>query len=84
MHRIFVFTIGLALIGVVVAGLVAPISASAGRATNPCPPSSPRRSGGISEMVSCGERGVRGNRAQFVSAITRPAGDRPFLSQLQH
>jgi hypothetical protein len=60
------------------------ISASAAHATQSCSFISPQRTGGVSEMASCGKRGVRGNRAQFVGAITRPAGNRPFLSQLAH
>ena len=77
-------TIKLALIGVVIAGLVAPISAAGRRAQHSCSLISPQRSGGISEMASCGNSGVKGNRAEFVAAITRPAANRPFLSQLAH
>jgi len=84
MQRISTLAIKLSLVGVVVAGLVAPISSSAGHAANQCSYISPRRSGGISEMAACGTSGVRGDRAQFVKAITRPAGNRPFLSQLAH
>jgi hypothetical protein len=64
-------TIKLALIGVVVACLVAPISAPAGHVSS-CPLASPKRSGGISEMASCGNAGLKGNRAEFVKAINRP------------
>jgi len=84
MHRNFKLGIKLAFVGVVVAAVVAPISASAGHGTKACPIISPRRSGGISEMASCGTSGVRANRAQFVRAITRAAENRPFLSQLAH
>jgi hypothetical protein len=77
--------IKLLLIGVVIAGLAAPISASARQARLPsCSIVSPQRSGGISEMASCGKWGVRGDRAQFVRAITRPVENRNFLSQLAH
>jgi hypothetical protein len=74
----------LTLVGVVVAGFVAPISASGGNAPHSCPLVSPQRNGGISEMASCGTQGVRDDRAQFVRAITRPVGHRAFLSQLAH
>ena len=77
-------TIKLALIGVVVAGFVAPISAAARHASHSCSLISPQRSGGISEMSSCGNSGVKGNRAEFVAAITRPIANRAFLSQLAH
>jgi hypothetical protein len=61
------------------------ISASAGHAPlHSCSIVSPQRSGGISEMASCGKWGVRGNRAQFVRATTRPVENRYFLSQLAH
>jgi hypothetical protein len=77
--------IKLVLVGVVAAGLGAPISAFAGHARlHSCPIVSPQRSGGISEMASCGKWGVRGDRAQFVVAITRPVENRNFLSQLAH
>jgi hypothetical protein len=77
--------IKLALLGVAIAGLVALISASAGHARlHSCSIVSPQRNGGISEMASCGKWGVRGNRAQFVKAITRPVENRNFLSQLVH
>jgi hypothetical protein len=84
MHRIFMLVIKFAVIGVVVGGLVAPISASAGNGPHSCSFISPHRTGGISEMATCGKWGVRGNRTQFVRAITRSAGDPPFLSQLAH
>lgn len=71
-------TVKAAVIGVAVTALVAPISAS-GRDTHRCSVS-PQRSGGISEMAPCGTLGERGNRGQFVTAITR-AG---FLSRLAH
>ena len=80
MHQIFMLATKLALVGVVVASLVAPISASAGHATNPCSLISPRRTGGISEMASCGTQGVRDDRAQFVRAINYadvPGAKRP-------
>jgi hypothetical protein len=76
--------IKLAQIGVAIAGLVAPISASAGHAPYSCPFVSPQRSGGISEMASCGKSGVKGNRVQFVKAINRPVENRNFLSRLAH
>ena len=77
--------IKLAYIGVAIAGLVAPISASAvGHAPYSCPFVSPQRSGGISEMASCGKSGVKGNRVQFVKAINRPVENRYFLSRLAH
>jgi hypothetical protein len=73
------------LVGLVVAAVVAPISASAGHASRAaCSSASPQRSGGISEMVACGNSGVRGNRAEFVSAISRPVVKPAFLSQLAH
>jgi hypothetical protein len=84
MHLKFKLGAKVAFVGVVVAAVVAPIAASAGHGTNACTPISPRRSGGISEMASCGTSGVSGDRAQFVRAITRPAENRPFLSQLAH
>jgi hypothetical protein len=77
-------TIKLALIGVVAAGLVAPISASAGHAPHSCQFVSPQRSGGMSEMASCGTSGVKANRVQFVRALNRPVEDRNFLSRLAH
>lgn len=64
------FSTKLALVGVVAASLVAPISASGGNASQACPLVSPHRGGGISEMASCGTQGVREDRAQFVRAIT--------------
>jgi len=78
---------------VTIGALVAALSASASAAghgvrahhdLNSCSFISPQRSGGISEMASCGRSGVRGNRAEFMRAITRPVGNRPFLSQLAH
>ena len=77
-------TVKLALIGVVAVALVAPISASAGHTRHSCSFISPQRSGGVSEMAACGKSGVKGNRAQFVWAITRPAENPAFLSQLTH
>jgi hypothetical protein len=75
----------LALGAVVVAGLIAPISASAAYAPPVrCPIISSLRSGGISEMATCGKSGVRGNRVQFVKAINRPVENRYFLSRLAH
>jgi hypothetical protein len=74
----------LALSAVVVAGLIAPISASAEHAPHSCPHASPQRSGGISEMAACGKSGVKGNRVQFVRAINRPVENRYFLSRLAH
>ena len=78
-------TVTLAFVGViaVVVALVAAISASAGRATHPCS-FSPKRSGGISEMAPCGTMGLRGNRKQFVAAITRPVANQYFLARLPH
>ena len=64
------FSTKLAYIGVVAASLIAPISASAGHAQHSCSPVAAQRSGGISEMASCGTQGVRDDRAQFVRAIT--------------
>lgn len=61
-----------------------PISWSPGHASQPCVLISPKRSGGISEMASCGKWGVRGNRSQFVRAIDTPVASRAFLSQLAH
>jgi len=43
-----------------------------------------KRQGGISEMVSCGKQGLKGNREQFVKAVTRPVEKRAFLWQLAH
>jgi hypothetical protein len=65
-----------AIIGLAVALLGIPVSASAGqvRHTYSC----------YSEMVSCGKQGVKGNRAQFVAAITQPVEKHPFLWQLAH
>ena len=77
-------TIKLPLVGVVVAGFVAPISAPAGHALYSCPLVSPQRGGGMSEMAACGMSGVKGNRVQFVKAISRPVEDRNFLSRLAH
>jgi len=57
---------------------------SAAQNLNSCSFISPQRSGGISEMAPCARWGLRGNRAQFVRAITRPVGNRAFLSQLAH
>jgi hypothetical protein len=75
----------LALSAVVVAGLIAPISAFADEhAPHSCPHASPQRSGGISEMAACGKSGVRGNRVQFVKAINQPVENRYFLSRLAH
>jgi len=67
----------LALIGLVIAALGVPASAAAvhGRHSHACQ--------SLSEMVSCGKHGVRGNRAQFVAAISRPV-DNAFLWQLPH
>jgi hypothetical protein len=76
--------IELIIVGLLVASVVAPISASAGHAPRACSTASPQRSCGISEMVSCGKSGVRGNRAEFVSAISRPVVKPAFLSQLGH
>jgi hypothetical protein len=68
----------LAIIGLVVAVLGMPISASAGhlRHTHSCV--------SLSEVVSCGKQGVKGNRAQFVAAIARPVENSAFLHQLAH
>ena len=62
----------LALIGLVIAALGVPASATAvhERHSHACQ--------SLSEMVSCGKHGVRGNRAQFVAAISRPV-DNAFL-----
>jgi hypothetical protein len=67
----------LMIIGFVAAALSMPIAASAGH---------PRHQGcsSASEMVACGKQGVKGNRAQFVAAITRPVGNNAFLWQLAH
>lgn len=67
-----------ALIAAVIAALGVPFSASAGhlRHSHPCV--------SLSEMVSCGKQGVKGNRAQFVAATTRPVEDSYFLRQLAH
>jgi hypothetical protein len=61
-----------------------PISMSIGHVTHSCSFISRQRTGGISEMASCGKSGVRGNREQFVRAITRHIENRYFLSQLPH
>lgn len=76
----------LVTIGALVGALTASASAAGHgvRALNSCSSISPQRSGGISEMASCGSQGIRGNRAQFVKAIKRPVGNRAFLSQLAH
>jgi hypothetical protein len=68
----------LVIIGLAVAVLGTPITASAGhlRHSAAC--------GSLSEMVSCGKQGVKGSRAQFVAATTRPVGKHPFLWQLAH
>jgi hypothetical protein len=68
----------LAISGIVVAVLGLPVSASAGHLRHPSSCVS------VSEMVACGKHGVKGNRAQFVAAITRPVGKHPFLWQLAH
>jgi hypothetical protein len=76
----------LAVIGLAVACLAVAASSSAGRANHPgdCYGSAWQpRAGGISELVSCGSRGVSSTRAQFVEAVTRPV-DQPFLRQLRH
>ena len=77
----------LAVIGLAVASLAVAASSSAGQVrhhSGACYGSDwQRRAGGISEMVSCGSRGVSGTRAQFVEAATRPV-DRPFLWRLAH
>jgi hypothetical protein len=76
----------LAVIALAVAGLAAAAPSFAGRAHYPgaCYGSAgPSRDGGISELVSCGSRGVSGSRSQFVKAVSRPV-DRPFLGQLRH
>jgi hypothetical protein len=69
----------LAIVGLAAAVLGMPISASAShlRHSHSCV--------SYSEMVSCGKQGVKGNRAQFVAAITRPVGGTtPFLWELPH
>jgi len=68
----------LVIIAFVVTLFDAPISASAGdlRHSHPCV--------SLAEMVSCGTQGVKGNRAQFVSAITRRVESNTFLEQLPH
>jgi hypothetical protein len=68
----------LAIIGLVVAVLGLPISASADRTQHRAACVS------ISEMVPCGKLGVRGDRAQFMAAVTRPVEHRAFLWQLAH
>jgi len=68
----------LTIVGLFVAVLGLPVSASAGH---------PRHGPAcvsVSEMVSCGKQGVKGNRAQFVAAITRPVENTTFLRQLAH
>jgi hypothetical protein len=67
----------LAIIGLV-AVLGLPVSVSAGHLRHR--PSCVS----VSEMVSCGKQGVKGNRAQFVAAITRPVENTAFLRQLPH
>jgi hypothetical protein len=66
----------LAVIGVGVASLAVAASSAAGpvrQHSGACYGSAwQRRSGGISELVSCGSHGVSGTRAQFVEAVTRP------------
>lgn len=77
----------LAVIGLAVASLAVAASSSAGQVrhhSGVCYGSEwERPAGGISEMVSCGSRGVSGTRAQFVEAATRPV-DQPFLWRLAH
>jgi hypothetical protein len=76
----------LAVIGLAVVCLAVAAPCSAGRVNHPggCYGSAwQRRAGGISELVSCGSRGVSGTRTQFVEAVTRPV-DQPFLRQLRH
>jgi hypothetical protein len=68
----------LTIIGLVAAVLGMPVSASAGHVRHRDACSS------LSEMVSCGKQGVKGNRAQFVAAITRPVEGSAFLWQLAH
>jgi hypothetical protein len=68
----------LTIIGLVAVVLALPISASAGQQRHRHACSS------LSEMVACGKQGVRGNRAQFVAALTRPVKDEAFLSRLAH
>jgi hypothetical protein len=91
MQRIFMLLVKLVAVGVIVAGLGALTesrSYGAGEWNNTpaasCSFISPQRTGGISEMASCGKSGVRGNRAQFLRAIKRHVENRYFLSQLQH
>ena len=67
----------LMIIGFVAAALSLPIAASAGHARH-------QGCSSASEMVACGKQGVKGNRAQFVAATTRPIGQRAFLWQLPH
>jgi hypothetical protein len=79
----------LALITIVVAGLGVSAPASTGLVRShagACSTGSAweKRQGGISEIVSCGRQGVKGNREQFVKAITRPVERRTFLRQLAH
>ena len=62
----------------------APIFTSAGHVAQTCSIISPQRTGGISEIAPCGMSGVRGDRAQFVRAITQPVENRYFLSRLAH
>jgi hypothetical protein len=68
----------LAIIGLVTAVLGLPVSASGGHVRHHYVCSS------RSEMVSCVSQGVKGNRTQFVAALTRPAEHRAFLTQLAH
>jgi hypothetical protein len=75
----------LAVIGLAVVCLAVVAPSSAGRAQHPgdCYGSAwQRRAGGISELVSCGARGVSGTRAQFVEAVTGPV-DQPLRRQLR-
>jgi hypothetical protein len=70
MQRNFMPAIKLALVGLVVAGFVAPISASGGNAPNSSPLVSPRRSGGgISEIhaqrIAAGQAEVRQSQTQY-------------------
>jgi hypothetical protein len=68
----------LAIMGLVAAVLGMPVSASAGHVRHRHVCSS------LSEMVSCGKQGVKGNRAQFMAAVTWPVEHQAFLSQLAH
>ena len=67
----------LMIIGFVAAALGMPIAASAGQAQHSACSS-------LSEKVACGKQGVKGNRAQFVAATTRPSANHAFLWQLAH